>query len=922
MKKSALIFLLIALVVSAVPAARSQQSEDPLAAASVEAVRRQALKEDLKRKLEDAAVAQKKGAFLESAQLFTDCLDLVKKIGSGVEVEHKTALNGFVQTRLALTEQAQRNGDYNAADDQLRRILREDPKNDLVQQLKRKNDELRLANAGRMPDEATLSKGPGIYTNAVQAAVYVQNGKFYFENGKLEEAEAQLRQAVKLDPANQAAHHYLTLVQDKRNRNAITRRADSNNERLVQVEEAWNPPVKRDLPVPNMMARTNLIHTSKNRQRIYNKLDTIIMGEVSFDGLPLGGVIETINKDAKNRDPEKRGLNFIINSSVDPVPPPPPAVDPTTGLPVAQQVVGQDDISSTIIKLVPALSGLTLHQVLDAIVKVADRPIKYSIEDYAIVFSLRSAETPMLHSRTFRIDPNTFMQGMQGVSALDFGVGSGGGGGGGGGGRGGGGGGGGGGGRSGGGGGGNQGGQGQGGNGAQYVGVQLAAATARGGIGGAGAAAQPTRQPGQPGQVTLGAGPGIDHLTVVTFQDQLATLARQFFLAAGVDLAPPKSVIFNQRSGLLLVRATLQELDLIDQAIQVMNTAPPQVTIDTRFIEITQEDTKALGFDWFLGNFTFGNNRGINAQGGSAPSFGAPDPVTGVSPAASYNNPNGVFPGPSLVNAIAPSGSDNLVTSGLRNGAGAPAIATITGILTDPQFRVVIKALEQRQGVEVLTAPKITTMSARQAEIKVVEVRSIVTDLDLNNGGNQNTTGGGLGGNVIQNSGAAIQPLAEPFELGPVLDVLPYVSADGYTIQMTIIPTIKDFVGYDLDSARLFTPQIQSSAGGTPLTTTTPLPIFRLRQVVTSAIVWDGQTIVLGGLIGEDQTKIKDKVPILGDLPLVGRLFRSESSSTRKRNLVIFVTPTIIDPAGNRLHSDDELPFNQNSIPTQKAGIQ
>lgn len=215
-------------------------------------------------------------------------------------------------------------------------------------------------------------------------------------------------------------------------------------------------------------------------------------------------------------------------------------------------------------------------------------------------------------------------------------------------------------------------------------------------------------------------------------------------------------------------------------------------------------------------------------------------------------------------------------------------------------------------------APKITTLSARQAQIKVVEVRYIVTDLDLNSGAGQQATAG-VGGNVIQNQGAAIQPLPEPFELGPVLDVVPYVSADGYTIQMTIIPTIKDFVGYDLESARLFSPQIQSSAGGNPLTTTTPLPIFRLRQVVTSAIVWDGQTIVLGGLLGETSTKIKDKVPVLGDLPFIGRLFRSESSSTTKKNLVMFVTPTIIDPAGNRVNSDDELPFAQSAIPTQRT---
>ena len=75
---------------------------------------------------------------------------------------------------------------------------------------------------------------------------------------------------------------------------------------------------------------------------------------------------------------------------------------------------------------------------------------------------------------------------------------------------------------------------------------------------------------------------------------------------------------------------------------------------------------------------------------------------------------------------------------------------------------------------------------------------------------------------------------------------------------------------------------------------------------------------MLGGLITEDVTKLKDKVPVLGDLPFVGRLFRSESSSTKKKNLVIFVTPTIIDPSGNRFHSEDEMPFAQAGIPPQK----
>ena len=81
--------------------------------------------------------------------------------------------------------------------------------------------------------------------------------------------------------------------------------------------------------------------------------------------------------------------------------------------------------------------------------------------------------------------------------------------------------------------------------------------------------------------------------------------------------------------------------------------------------------------------------------------------------------------------------------------------------------------------------------------------------------------------------------------------------------------------------------------------------------------MYDGQTLVLGGLPSERVTAFKDQVPVLGDLPLVGHLFRSESKNTQKRNLLIFITPTIIDPAGNRVHSPDELPSSPNGIPPQ-----
>jgi general secretion pathway protein D len=75
-------------------------------------------------------------------------------------------------------------------------------------------------------------------------------------------------------------------------------------------------------------------------------------------------------------------------------------------------------------------------------------------------------------------------------------------------------------------------------------------------------------------------------------------------------------------------------------------------------------------------------------------------------------------------------------------------------------------------------------------------------------------------------------------------------------------------------------------------------PVFSIRKVTTKLNVVDGQTVVMGGFIREDSQKNQDKVPVLGDIPLVGRLFRSESERSIKRNLVIFTTARIINPDG------------------------
>jgi general secretion pathway protein D len=160
---------------------------------------------------------------------------------------------------------------------------------------------------------------------------------------------------------------------------------------------------------------------------------------------------------------------------------------------------------------------------------------------------------------------------------------------------------------------------------------------------------------------------------------------------------------------------------------------------------------------------------------------------------------------------------------------------------------------------------------------------------------------------------SAVQPITTQLEFGPVLDVVPYVLSDGVTINLTLIPSLTEFTGYDTP------PTIPGVSVANVVSVPTILPSFTVRQVVTTVNVWDNQTVVLGGLISSQNQTTKDKVPVLGDLPFVGRLFQSQTKSTVKKNLMIFVTATIVDPAGNRVHSNDELPFIQTSIPPQPA---
>jgi tetratricopeptide (TPR) repeat protein len=708
-------FILLLAAAAMLPAQTS-----PTDAAVNEAVLRQANTIILRQKLLEAKNTAARGNLPGAAKLYEDANTLVEQIGSGIPEEKAQTISGLASTRLALARQAQSQGDLHDADTQVSRVLKVDPQNAAALAFKKNNDRALASMRGKMPDDATLQQKPYIANDKTDAGTLVRDGKLLYEMGKFDEAEVKLKEAIRLDPDNTGAFYYMNLVKQARyEREARTHTVDTQ-ERMVQVENAWVKPVNRGLlPAPNPYALANLVHTGDGREVIYSKLNHIPIDKIDWrEGLPLSEVLRNLSEQAKLRDPDKKGINFLFNpnaaaaSAVITPAGGTMTIDPATGLPVAAPTGGGEPVDASSINVKLTLNDVRLADVLDAIVLVADHPIKYSVEDYAIVFSGRGQDTVQLETRTFKVDPNTFYQGLESVGAESFGSssssssgGSSGGGGGGGGG-------------------------GQNGNSSSaavaivnaFPGASSARSSGSSGQGGGGGG-------GGGGQGGGQGGGGLSFVTTTNVTMSVSIAARTFFSTLGVNLDPAtpggagKSVFFNDRLGVLFVRATSQDLDTIEKAIQVLNMMPPMVHIKARFIEVEQDDNKALGFDWYLGQFNMGNS--IVGSGGSSPSLNVP---------VSAANPLGAFPGNTAASLIAGQASDQAIGNLVNANSSIPTLGTITGILTDPNFRVVIHALEQRTGTENLNEPETTTLSGRQTQMRATDIITIISSFSFQQG--------------------------------------------------------------------------------------------------------------------------------------------------------------------------------------------
>lgn len=680
-------------------------------------------------------------------------------------------------------------------------------------------------------------------------------GNSSVELGNYDQAIAQYQDVLRVDPYNSAARRGMENAERQRSKYLDSAYDQQRARMLNQVSEMWEDKVP--LKVTPMGVPT--VNTRSAGAYLTQKMDTIVFPTVAFENATIEEAIEYLrlkskDLDTEEPDPTKKGVNIIIR----------------TGDAPAGASISLD------------LKNVPMSEALRYICDLAQ--MKYKVEAYAVVVVPISESSTEMFTRTYRVPPDFLAAGGGGGSAPP----------------------------------------------AAPAADPFAAPAA--GNGGSALASRPT--------------------------------ARDVLTGAGITFPEGASASFTAATSTLVVRNTQPNLDLVETYVEELNkNGPKQVVITSKFVEVSQKNTEELGFDWLLGGAGFNGNNvfvgGGNSGSGTPysannysfkglseiPAINLTDPVFGpfqAFPAQPVQSSVGgaiPFGVPNIVNGggggpvtagnrsgtlgISGNSIDNLLSTGstTAQAAVAPGILSLAGVFTDPQFQTVMRGLSQKKGVDLMSAPSVTTKGGTRATMSVVREFIYPTEFDppqLPQGNGGNIQLGGGGGNQIA---TPTTPTAfETRNTGVTLEAEPTVGPDGNTIELNLSPEVVEFDGFINYGSPILSPASSSflpielsttiGAGAyIPLVQSERLitpniinqPVFSVRKVTTGVTVWDGQTVALGGLIREDVQDVEDKVPVLGDLPFIGRLFRNEAEQHFKRNLMIFVTAYLIDPSGQRV---------------------
>jgi general secretion pathway protein D len=356
-----------------------------------------------------------------------------------------------------------------------------------------------------------------------------------------------------------------------------------------------------------------------------------------------------------------------------------------------------------------------------------------------------------------------------------------------------------------------------------------------------------------------------DEVTATEKKKRVTTEAmKSYFEERGVPFPEGSTIAYDKRAGKIIVRNTPENLRRLDTLLRALDMDQPQVLIESKFVETRQKDLEEIGFEWWFSN---------------AP----PEPGKDWT----------IAPNNTLVRPIGES-VDGILSAIGKNQAGGFDTGRILNNVQFPVFGgdenfsvgMMLHALDQHDTTELLSAPKVIAKSGDEAIIRMVREEYYPdswTEPEL----------------AVINQYFSYTPaypeFGDPTDVGIRLTVTPNVSPNNYTISLALNPQVLSLVDWsDYDIIYTYPTRAGQSNGSS----TVKMPQVVRRDVITNVKVYDGDTIVLGGMLTEKSLGNDDRIPGAGNVPLAGFLGRVQTSSNDKRNLLIFVTARIVNPDG------------------------
>jgi type IV pilus assembly protein PilQ len=303
----------------------------------------------------------------------------------------------------------------------------------------------------------------------------------------------------------------------------------------------------------------------------------------------------------------------------------------------------------------------------------------------------------------------------------------------------------------------------------------------------------------------------------------------------------------------------------MEKIIKEFDRPIQQVLIEARFVTLSKPAFMQLGVLW---------------QTGTPTPSGIPQDFTGGGAGAgllnSGNFPQAVTPGGSLAPAVG---------LGIQN--------VFTNIIHGSDLSATISALEQTGESQTLSAPRLTVLNNRPATINDGQVQYYYEEYSVA------TTAGQY------YSASTWVPTGKPAKItaGAELNVMASISGDGKNILLALNPRVNTSVQL-VPYATLTQPSGVANVAGSSFTIS--LPQYRTQELSTRVVIKSGETVVMGGVLERAKTTYVESVPVLGDIPILGALFRRRTESDTPRYLLVFVTATIVKDTGEFLVYDDE----------------